>query len=73
MQELKAALEEEQPREPEKELVKFGLEYEFGSVGEVDYRRLVPEKKQKVNYADLKRGYEGLAALKAYQDSIIGG
>jgi len=73
MQELKAALEEEQPREPEKELAKFGLEYEFGSVGEVDYRRLVPEKKQKVNYADLKRGYEGLAALKAYQDSIIGG
>ena len=73
MQELKAALEEEQPREPEKELAKFGLEYEFGSVGDVDYRRLVPEKKQKVNYADLKRGYEGLAALKAYQDSIIGG
>lgn len=73
MQELKAALEEEQPREPEKELAKFGLEYEFGSVGDVDYRRLAPNKKQKVNYADLKRGYEGLAALKAYQDSIIGG
>ena len=69
--EIKAAMEEEQPREPERELTKFGVEFEPMTVGQLDYRRLLPQKQKKASYSDLKRGYEGLAALKAYQEEVM--
>lgn len=71
--EIKAALEEKQPTEPERELTKFGIEFEPMTVGQLDYRKLLPQKQKKASYTDIKRGYEGLAKLKAYQDDVRGG
>lgn len=68
--EIQAELDKEQLREPEKELKKFGINMESQSVGEMDYRKLVPKKQKEASYEDIKRGYQGLAALKAYQDEV---
>ena len=68
--EIRAALDEEQPKEPEKELKKLGIDVEFAGIGQVDWRRLAPKKQKAASYTDLKRGVQGLKALKAYQDEV---
>lgn len=68
--EIRAALDEEQPKEPELELKKLGIDVEFAGIGQVDWRRLAPKKQKAASYTDLKRGVEGLKKLKAYQDEV---
>lgn len=69
--ELVAALREPQPERPEEEMDRLHIETEWVGIGEVDYRKLLPKKQKQASYDDLKRGYEGLTALKAYQDEVI--
>ena len=73
LSEIRAALEEKQPAEPEHELEKFGIKFEQMSVGQVDYRKLLPRRQKKASYTDTKRGYEALTALKAYQEEVLSG
>lgn len=68
--EIRAALDGEQPKEPELDLKKLGIDVEFASIGQVDWRRLAPKKQRAASYTDLKRGVEGLKKLKAYQDEV---
>ena len=68
---IRKALEQEQPAKPEKELEKLHIEHEPMTVGQMDYRKLLPKKQKKASYTDIKRGYEGLAALKAYQEEVM--
>lgn len=64
-------LDEKQLLYPEKELERFGITMQSQSVGEMDYRKLVPKKQKEASYQDIKRGYRGLAAFKAWQDEVI--
>lgn len=69
--ELVEALKGPLPERPEEEMHRLGIEVEFQKLIEVDYRKLLPKKQKQASYDDLKRGYEGLTALKAYQDEVI--
>jgi hypothetical protein len=68
--EIRMALEDTQPAEPEKDLAKLGIEVEFTTLGQTDYRRLAPKKARPASYTDLQRGVRGLTALKAYQEEV---
>lgn len=67
---IQAELDKEQLSEPEKELDRFGITLEQQSVGEIDYRQIMPKKQKEASYEDIKRGYEGLGKLKAYQEEV---
>lgn len=72
--ELVEALNRPQPADPEPLMKKFGIsEIENNDMTNVDHRKLVPKKEREASYQDIKRGYEGLAALKAYQEDVLGG
>ena len=71
LKEICAALDEPQPHDPEKFLEKFGIEIVYQKVEDMDFRKLLPKKERAASYQDIKRGYEGLAAFKAYTDEVI--
>ena len=70
LKEICAELDKPQPKEPEKLLKKSDIEIEYQRVEDMDYRKLLPKKEKSASYQDIKRGYEGLAALKAYQEEV---
>lgn len=70
---IQAELDKKQPSEPERELDdRFKITLERQSVGEIDYRDIMPKKQKEASYQDIKRGYRGLAAFKALQDEVMG-
>ena len=71
LSEIVEALNRPQPENPEELMEKFGMEEVEDDMNRVDYRKLSPKKQKEASYQDIKRGYEGLAKLKAYQEEVL--
>lgn len=73
LNEIVAALNRPQPKDPEVLMERFGMEEVEDDMTNVDYRKLAPKRQKEASYEDVKRGYQGLAALKAYQEEVLNG